>query len=415
MNNKRNITLYEHGSLYVNNNEESNSVFVGIKQSVFDEVKLFVLENNNEVTQLLIPSYTKGYGETLKVSQYVGVIQTKSGVSIEILPKIARVNTKKNTKKILIKMLKTLRNSPFKNLGKSSIKTEHMDLLEVFITMFSEELANLVRRGLKSNYIAKEENTKFLKGKLKLTEHIRKNAIHKERFYVQFDEYLQNRVENRIIRTTLVFLYKKSRNGRNKKNLRELLFVFDRISPIHDYTSAFKKIRIDRQMKDYETILQWCKYFLQGDSFTPYRGNSVALALLFDMNLIFEDYVAHCLKKVDSIKGIRTQVSEKTLLISPNRFKLKPDLKYQQIVTGEVKNIIGDTKWKLLTSNKAMNQSDLYQMYAYGTKYDDINEIHLIYPYNEDFPALRNYKFENNLLLKVIPFDCKEGKFIDVT
>ncbi len=406
---KKHFILYEHGSLYVDNTERSDDTFVGVRQTVFNEVKQFVLENSDDASFFLKPGYSKGYKETLKASQWVGVIETKSGVTIEILPKIGKVSDEQSTRNLFLKMLKELRNSPFKQFDTASLKTQKMHLLEVFISMFCEELSKLVQRGLKSDYISREENSKFLKGRLKLSDHIRKNIVHKERFFVEFDEYLQNRIENRIIKSTLQFLYKKTSNGSNKKRIREFLFVFDEITPVHDSASAFKKVRIDRQMKDYEQILQWCKLFLKRESFTSFKGKSVAFALLFDMNRVFEDYVAHCLKKDDSIKELRTQVSEKSLLINPTRFRLKPDLKY----TNEGQNIIGDTKWKLLTSSRGMSQSDIYQMYAYGNKYDDIKEIHLIYPWNEDFPQEREYQFDDALKLKVRAFDCENGGFRD--
>ncbi len=81
------------------------------------------------------------------------------------------------------------------------------------------------------------------------------------------------------------------------------------------------------------------------------------------------------------------------------------------------RNIIGDTKWKMLSNSKPMNQSDIYQMYAYGKKYEGTDEIHLIYPLNDNFPKKREYLFESNeqsdtkLLLKVRAFDCNTDEF----
>ena len=77
-------------------------------KKVFEEVKTFVLQNKDEVNQFLIPSFKKAFGETLKAQQFVGVIETKSGYSIEILPKLANGQCEeevKETRKIFIKML----------------------------------------------------------------------------------------------------------------------------------------------------------------------------------------------------------------------------------------------------------------------------------------------------------------------
>ena len=50
-------------------------------------------------------------------------------------------------------------------------------------------------------------------------------------------------------------------------------------------------------MKDYEQVLLWCRTFLLENSFSPYKGNDIAFALLFDMNLLFENYVRTLFKE----------------------------------------------------------------------------------------------------------------------
>jgi 5-methylcytosine-specific restriction enzyme subunit McrC len=43
------------------------------------------------------------------------------------------------------------------------------------------------------------------------------------------------------------------------------------------------------------------------------------------------------------------------------------------------KNIILDTKWKIINDIKDISQSDLYQMFAYAMRYN-CDEVYLIYP-----------------------------------
>lgn len=415
MHDNKHFTLFEHQSLYsVEGNDPVDTYgHIGLPEKAFSELEQFILQNPDDATLFLEPSYLKPFGKTLKAQQFVGVIETCSGFVIEILPKIAKCISHEETRQIFMKMLKQLRNSPFKHFNMAHLKTEKLQLLEIFILMFCEELAVLIQKGISSNYITKEENATFLKGKLKLTEHIRQNLIKKDRFFIEYDEYLQNRIENRIIRTTIDFLYKKSSNGINKKRLLEFLFVFNDIEPVLDVKSAFKMVRNDRQMRDYELIMQWCRLFLNNESFTTFKGNNVAFALLFDMNQVFEDYVAHCLKRDFPHLHIEVQVNKEHLIEYPKReFLLKPDLKIGT-------SIIADTKWKLLDYSKLHNgisQSDIYQMYAYGKKYTGTKEIHLIYPQTETFPEAqsRELHFERGeLQLKILPFNCKEGRIED--
>lgn len=359
------------------------------------------------------------YGKVLQAQNYVGIIQTKDGTTIEILPKIANLNEDnreiEKSKNILIKMLKTLKESPFKNLNVANLELSRTPLFEIFITMFLNELNKLIQKGLKSDYITREENSKFLKGKLKISEQINYNSIHKERFFIEYQEFITDRIENRLIKTALEFLYKKSTSNTNKKRIREFIFVFDEIKISHNVKVDFGKIKINRQMKDYEQILIWAKTFLLGNSFSPYKGNDVAFALLFDMNLLFESYVGSYLKK----HGLKVKLQDSShhlaYINNKGQFRLRPDF----IINTDEQIIIADTKWKVLNEHKkyqGVSQSDMYQLYAYGTKYKTCKDMYLIYPkdkllngnkYNY-FKAEDDISMENiHLNLKVLFFDVE--------
>ena len=380
-----------------------------IKKETFDSLEKFVLENEKTAQYLKITK-KNGFRKVLQAQNYVGVIQTKDGTTIEILPKIKNATIEKS-KEILIKMLKTLKNSPFKNSSVANLKSSKIPLFEIFISMFLEELTVLVRNGIKSDYISKEENLKFLKGKLKISEQIKYNTIHKERFFVQYEEFISNRVENRLIKTTLQFLYNKSKLNKNQQRIREFLFVFDEIEISHNIKTDFSKIKLNRQMKDYEQVLLWCKTFLFENSFSPYKGNDIAFALLFDMNLLFESFVYSYLKKSSNFQDIKSQDRTHHLAYENGigRFRLKPDI----VINGG--KIIADTKWKILSEDKAYNgvlQDDMYQLYAYGTKYDNCEKIYLIYPFDElIIKNSYNYFKNKELKLDILFFDVYKKEF----
>ena len=404
---KKEFILKEFEYLQYKDNTKDNF----IKKETFDSLEKFVLENEKTAQYLKITT-KNGFGKVLQAQNYVGVIQTKDGTTIEILPKIKNAATEKS-KDILIKMLKTLKNSPFKNLSVANLKSSKIPLFEIFISMFLEELTVLVRNGIKSDYISKEENLKFLKGKLKISEQIKYNTIHKERFFVQYEEFISNRVENRLIKTTLQFLYNKSKLNKNQQRIREFLFVFDEIEISHNIKTDFSKIKLNRQMKDYEQVLLWCKTFLFENSFSPYKGNDIAFALLFDMNLLFESFVYSYLKKSSNFQDIKSQDRTHHLAYENGigRFRLKPDI----VINGG--KIIADTKWKILSEDKAYNgvlQDDMYQLYAYGTKYDNCEKIYLIYPFDElIIKNSYNYFKNKELKLDILFFDVYKKEFVD--
>ena len=366
----------------------------------FGDIENFILKNSDENAPFLRISSGVG-GKFIQARNYVGVLQTKSGLTIEILPKIADKNDAERSKAVFIKMLKTLRNFPFKSSNLASLKTQNLPLLEIFISMFLSELEALVKKGIKSDYVALEENLNFLKGKLNINEQIKRNSIHKERFYVGYSEFLSNIKINRIIKTTLKFLYKKSNSSKNQQKIRELLFIFDEVLECEDYKNFFAKLVMNRQVKHYEQTLLWCKIFLLNNSFTPHKGDDLAFALLFDMNALFESYVGDFIKK--SFPDAILQHSEKHLVEDPKSFKLRPDI----FLKGK---FIADTKWKIISSRDDISQADLYQLYAYGKKHE-CDKLHLIYPKIDDIrQKTMNFRYEDEMWLEILYFDLEKDE-----
>ena len=142
-----------------------------------------------------------------------------------------------------------------------------------------------------------------------------------------------------------------------------------------------------------------------GFSYSPHKGNDLALALLFDMNVLFESYVGHYLIK----KGHDVSLQDKQhhLAFSNQRgiYALRPDIVIDK------DRIIADTKWKILSQEKTrqgVSGSDLYQMYAYGTKYGNCERMYLIYPKDKELD-IKSYHYhkEGGLPLEILFFDLQ--------
>ena len=391
--NKNQITLTEFERIYQHD----------ICKKDFNDIENFILKNSDENAPFLRIASGIG-GKFIQARNYVGVLQTKNGLTIEILPKIADKTDAERSKAVFIKMLRTLKNFPFKSSNLASLKTQNLPLLEIFISMFLFELEALVKKGIKSDYVALEENLNFLKGKLNINEQIKRNSVHKERFYVEYSEFLSDTKINQIIKTTLKFLYKKSNFSKNQQKIRELLFIFDEISTCDDYKNFFTNFVINRQAKHYEQTLLWCKIFLLGNTFTPHKGDDLAFALLFDMNALFESYVGNFIKKKHV--GTILQHSEKHLIEDPKSFKLRPDIFLES-------KFIADTKWKIISSSNDISQADLYQLYAYGKKYN-CGKLYLIYPKIDGAKQeSMKFEYEKDMQLEILYFDLEDDSCND--
>ena len=290
----------------------------------------------------------------------------------------------KSAQRFLIHCLTSLKDTPFKQSQISSIDTCNTPLLDVFMQMFCQELLEICKKGIRHDYVAIEENRAYLKGKLLFSGQIRHNLVHKERFYTSSDEYITDIASNRLIKSTLALINSKATSHATLTLINQCLEVFEEIPSSGNIEGDFLSCTSSRHFSYYDNLLEWCKLFLQGNSFSAYSGESKAYALLFPMEKLFESYVAHMFKKYNNgnDKRIYAQNSNQYLLHSEGDsklFQLKPDLILE---LGE-KKIIADTKWKPLKNAEdkkhGIAQSDLYQVFAYA-HYHEASEVWLIYP-----------------------------------
>lgn len=402
---RKTYQITEYGS-FVRDREVPG--YISLPQDTFDTLESFVLSNSTEDTdalKLMGVSARKGVGKIITAKNYVGVITMNDGTTIEILPKIFshaaftdEEEKEKKVKKLLIDMLKTLRNTPFKSLQATNVNIDKLSIFEIFIRMFVDEVFYIVKRGLKCDYETIQSNENVFKGKMVFAVQIKHNYAHKERSFVEYDEFNTNRAENKILKSTLSYLYKCTTSSRNKSDIKTLLNAFNSVDESNEYKSDFAKIVPDRKTADYQTALMWSKVFLMGKSFTSFSGSEVAFALLFPMETLFESYIAAQLKKMLGHSEYSLSAQDKTyhLFDGPRKFLMKPDIVIKNKALAQV--FVMDTKWKVLSADKAnyaISQTDMYQMYAYQKKYTSEN-VTLLYPLTEKVDPNQNIEFLSN-------------------
>lgn len=403
-------------------NKDYKTQYRYLKKDVFEDLIEFIHafdaeEEESDVLDFIKVGYKRNIGETVTFKNYVGLIQMKNNLQIQILPKIDFANSEKDqTKQVFMKMLRSMKDFPSKVFSNANLKMDRMNLYEIFINMYLQETRQLVKRGLKSSYMDVEENLPFYKGKLLVSQHIKQNLSHRERFYVGYDEYQVNRAENRLVKSTLIKLQGITTSAENSKEVRQLLTAFELVEPSTNYDKDFAQVVIDRNTKDYEMLMKWSKVFLKNKSFTTFSGTENARALLFPMEKVFEAYVAKYMKRVFGRAGWAVSAQGKGHYLfntlngeNHKKFALRPDL---VVTRDDGSTIILDTKWKSLSndprSNYAISQADMYQMYAYAKKYGT-SEIWLIYPVNQEMKDCGDIVFDSGDGATVSLF------FVDVT
>lgn len=353
----------------------------------------------------------------VQVTSYVGVIRAPDGFQIEVLPKVGKAigGDYNEARELLIEMLRCLGGFRHIQTDSAKLKATRMPLLEVFIAEFLQTAEHVVKRGLRSDYNARQDNLFALRGKLQLASHLRQNLCRRDRFFTEHDEFSTNRPENRLLHAALRWVLSATTSQANQQLARELCFVFSDVPVSEQVAHDFQRVRLDRGMAHYADGLAWARLILEEASPLTGDGGHRAPSLLFPMEAVFEAYVTkHLARQLVPPFVLRAQARSFSLVrhLEQEWFRLKPDLLVQE--AGKNRLVL-DTKWKLLDERKGtgadkygLDQGDFYQLHAYGQSYlDGQGDVVLIFPRTDAFDrALPVFDFPKSkgLRLWVLPF-----------
>ena len=367
------IRVYEHDSLKVNNTTFTSdhlqllSKFLGDKDG--DDFPYYSLINNG-----------------VKFKHYVGVISV-GNLQIEILPKADRAiaEDEETWENNLLEMLKVVYKLKVTLPSKANLLQRRSHVLDVFLNHFLDEVENIMHIGLVKAYRRIEGNNPSLKGRLVMSKHIVKNLIHKERFYVDYTTYDRNHIFNRLLYKALRVIPDISVSNYTIHRAKTLIFEFPELDDLVVTETLFNRLSFDRKTEDYRDAMDIAKLILLNymPSMTYNRSNNV-MALMFDMNKLWEEYVYITLKRqlrsIDSKYTVVAQRRKEFWTSAKVGGKIvKPDIvvKYEDNCIAVL-----DTKWKCPKDGKP-SDADLKQMFVYQD-YWDTDKTALIYPGNEE-------------------------------
>lgn len=354
-------------------------------------------------------------------TQWVGVIQVEE-LTIEIIPKAekksiqGRDETLKKWNCILLRMLKKTGQIKLRTNSSTNLSLKNQSLLDIYLQCFLDEVETLIHRGLIKKYLKKSKNRSALKGKLLFEKNLIHNLVHRERFYSEANEYERENIWNQIINEALKLVFKNSHNGSIRSKAKELELYFSDW-PNRSFTDLdFQSLNYDRKSDGYQEVMKYARLILLGLNPQIQSGATEVLAIFFDMNDLFERYIAKILKQqLQNGLFLKEQGPQKDLLLNKGNqkfneksFRLKPDIVIQ---SKECFHAILDTKWKNLVEGEkklGVSQMDLYQLYTYAGEYE-CTSLALIYPKWGEQADLQEYEYQVgpclNTKIRLIPWD----------
>ena len=274
------------------------------------------------VETLGIPAFS-WHRRYLVPQQFVGVY-TLGDLRIEVLPKIDQVAREgsgesevSQQRTCLLELLHWTRRLPIHAAGLSQLHTRQADLLEIYIHVFAEGLLRELRRGVIRRYQIREENLHVVRGKIRFNEQLRRNAIHAERAYCRYQAFHEDHLHNQVLKAASSLLLRQTRNIDTRRQLKTALLLLDRVSEKPIPLMDLRQLIVDRTLTRYAYLLDIAKVVLTGLAHDIAAGQAVQMAVVFDMNKLFEEAVTVALQH-----ALRDDPTLRVRAQSPNRYML---------------------------------------------------------------------------------------------
>ncbi|WPQ63406.1 hypothetical protein SIO70_00830 [Chitinophaga sancti] len=380
MANKNIIRVAEYEKLYYDNDKP-------FKKKHWEALCLYHARNEIEHFQII--------DRGIRFINYVGGLQAGE-LTIEILPKTDRhlttaancniqhlenddANARANWHEVLLSMLKECRFLQVHHSDKANLNLRSNSILDIYIQLFLEQTEKILHEGLTKQYRKEEGNRLAMKGQLLFSKNISQNLVHQERFYVRHTVYNVQNKYNQLLYMTLLLISKLCNDSLIIDKAHRLLLHFPEMATSKVTEQTFSSLAFDRKTERYKEALLISKLLLLNYRPGINGGSEQVIAILFDMNMLWEEFIYHRIQKAAAgYAHMRVYRQSKKDFWYHNEYrsykKVKPDIVVEM---GEEIYIL-DTKWKVVDGDMP-GDDDLKQLFVYNLLWN-ARQSFLVYP-----------------------------------
>lgn len=241
-------------------------------------------------------------------------------------------------------------------------------LVEALVPAFVAAARRAFGRGLLHGYRTQEESLHTVRGRIAVSEQIRRRFDIPLPVEVRYDEFTDDILANRLVKAAATLLGNmRIRDANLRDGLRWISTALGGVSLVHFSPRDLPSVPFDRLNGHYREVVELSRLILRYRAFEMDRGDLRANGFLIDMNEVFQEFVTRALRENLQVTS-RTFRSDETLpadltLDVRERVRLKPDLSWWD---GSLCTFVGDAKYKRIDDERIPN-ADLYQLLAYAT------------------------------------------------
>lgn len=240
----------------------------------------------------------------------------------------------------------------------------------------------LLREGLARGYRTTRSNGAVFRGRLKIADHLRENSARADRFFVEYQTFDHDIAINRVLAAALEVLSWCALSPGVACEVVACLARFPELGASVVTSAMLERIQLTRATQRYATALSYARMILAQQGPHLRAGRERVFALLFDMNALWERYVAALLRRATP-PGLEVHAQERHAFWTPRQHgtrRVRPDIVVRARSPGDGGKavLVIDTKWKVPQAG-IPSDDDLEQMFVYNELLGAARSV-LLYP-----------------------------------
>lgn len=190
-----------------------------------------------------------------------------------------------------------LNNGRLPAINNEKLNSENFEnVFDLYAFLLSQSVGYLIKKGLFKNYICEEDSLYTIRGRININKTIKENTLLKHKLVCNYDEYSENILMNKIIKTTMYYLIKSNKVSKYFiKNLKNVYAYLNEVDLIYDINSIqWKTLKFTRNNNYYESVIMICKMTLDSVLLTEKSGINKVLGLAIkkeDYHSLFEAFI----------------------------------------------------------------------------------------------------------------------------
>jgi len=263
--------------------------------------------------------------------------------------------------------------------GYDSLSAENFDNVQDLLSaILYHGISQQVKRGLHRDYIRNSEAMKNLRGKVNITDSIKRQTMITRQLVCDFDELGENTALNRILKSTVILLLKFGDiKADNRKNLKKVLWFFPKVATVDPMKISWNVGCFHKNNEHYKMLINICYLIINGMLMTEKGGQYKLRHYLDDqqMNRLYEKFVLFYYRKEHPELSVNAGYIKWN--VDDGIDDLLPRMKSDIILTSGEKTLIIDTKYyshamqtNSLYGSTTLISTNMYQIFAYVKNYD---------------------------------------------